>query len=54
MGRFSFGCRIVPEAGAVFGRWKTGMSFSERGTSDSFTAYVLRSIDVSPQPGWFE
>ena len=25
-----------------------------RGTGKSFTLYVLRSIAVSPQPGWFE
>ena len=29
-------------------------SFSGRGTSKSFTPYVLRSTTVSPQPGWFE
>ena len=29
-------------------------SSSGRGTSESFTPYVLRSIAVSPQPGWFE
>ena len=42
-GTFSFGRRIVPEAGAFFGtKWKSGTSYSERGTSDSFTPYVLR------------
>ena len=29
-------------------------SSSGRGTSKSFTLYVLRSIALSPQPGWFE
>ena len=54
VGRFSFGRRMVPEAGALFGRRKTGTSFSERGTSDSFTPHVLRSIAFPTQPGRFE
>ena len=33
MGRFSSGRRTVLEAEAVFGRWKTGTYFPERGTS---------------------
>ena len=33
VGRFSSGRRTVPEAGAVFVRWKTGTYFPERGTS---------------------
>ena len=45
---------MIPEAGAFFGRRKTKTLFSERGTSDSFTPYVLRSAAVSLQLGWFE
>ena len=45
---------MLPEAGAFFGKFMTRKSSSGRGTSESFTPYVLRSIAVSPQPGWFE
>ena len=47
-----FGRRMVPEAGAFFGRRMTSeYHFLETGISDS---YVLRSIAVSPQPDWFK
>ena len=43
---------MVPEAGAFFGRRMTSeYHFPKKGTSDS---YILRSIAVSSQPGWFE
>ena len=54
MGRFLIGRRMVPEAGAFFDKFMTRKSSSGKGTSKSFTPYVLRSIAVSPQPRWFE
>ena len=45
---------MIPEAVAFFGRRMTQISFSERGTSESFTPYVLRSITASLQRGCFE
>ena len=52
MGRLTYGRRMVPKAGTFFGRRMTSeYHFPEKGTSDS---HILRSIAVSPQPGWLK
>ena len=50
VGRFSFERRMLPEAGAVFYRWKTIALFSERGTSDPLhRRHCGRSLSLCSQ-----
>ena len=39
---------------SVFDRWMIQNIIFRRGTSESLTPYVSRSMAVSPQLGWFE
>ena len=51
VGSFSLGHWMVPVAGAfVWQKHDLGTSFFR----ERYNSYVLRSIAVSPQPGWFE
>ena len=45
---------MIPEAGEFFGRRRTWNSFSKKGNTRLVTSYVLRSIAISSQPGWFD